>query len=134
MVFNHNVILVLCKISFHESMLKCSAGYELGWLRYQILWSPQGFPLESEGMITYRPRNVLLSHLNSEWMVSTLSKRWAHTEQNLVNGERMHSASGVQSKRMMNTLYVNAMWTQECGKINDLYWVHRELFLHYVSP
>lgn len=131
MVFNHNVILVLCKISFHKSMLKCSAGYELGWLCYQILWSPLGFPLESEGMITYRPRKVLLSHLKGEWMVSTLSKRWAHTEQNLVNGERMQSASGVQSKQtLMNR---HCTWTQECGKINDLYWVPRELSLHYVS-
>lgn len=92
--------------NFHKSMLKCSAGYELGWLCYQILWSPLGFPLESEGMITYRPRKVLLSHLKGEWMVSEWWAHWANGEHTLNRIWWMVSECRAQAE-----CKANAWWT-----------------------
>lgn len=115
MVFNHNVILVLCKISFHKSMLKCSAGYELGWLCYQILWSPLGFPLESEAhdhVPSQKSSTLPLEQwVNGEHTEQTVSTHWTEFGEWWANAERKRSAK--QTDTDEQTLYVNARMRQD---------------------
>lgn len=118
MVFNHNVILVLCKISFHKSMLKCSAGYELGWLCYQILWSPLGFPLESELRHDHIPSQKrstfpLERSVNDEHTEQTVSTHWTEFGEWWANAERKRSAKQTHDEHTVRERYVNARMRQD---------------------
>lgn len=134
MVFIHNVILVLCKISFHESIVKMFSRIWTWLIMLSNLVKPTGLPtgVRRHDHVPSQKRSTLPLEqwVNGEHTEQTVSTHWTEFGEWWANAERKRSAKQTHDEQ---TLYVNAMWTQECGKINDLYWVPRELSLHYVS-